>query len=257
MRKFWSEKEVDILKKNYALSTKKEVMALLPNRSAVSIGHKASRLNLIKELSRWTEDELDILRVGYPCLNKEELLKSLPKKRWTSIRHKSEELGLKCNAEKFYKRNWKKFDMGSFSDFDKGYLAGFIDADGSITIKKAVDKRVNKTYYAPLVSFYNTDAKLMSKIRSIVKTGSFHKGKRRKPKHKPKFVYNVGSINGAKQILEQITPHLIVKRRRAELVLEFIKIKESSSSGMASPRILEIFEEVRELNLRGNNHPRK
>lgn len=250
MRKAWSEEEVFILKEYYARSSKNEMMELLPNRSSISIGHKANRIGLKNEMRTWTIDELDILRNGYSCLNKDELLKSLPKKRWTSIRHKAGELGLKYDSDKFYKRNWKSFEKIVLSDFDKGYIAGFVDADGSITIKIAKDKRYGGVYYAPLLSFYNTDAKLMSKIRSIVKLGKMSKDNRGFTGYKPKFTYNVGSINGVKQILKQITPHLIVKRRRAELVLEFIKLKESSSSGMASPRILEIFEEVRRINKR-------
>ena len=251
MRKFWSESEIEVLRKNYPTSTKREMMALLPGRSAVSIGHKASRLGISNEISNWTTTELEILRNGYSCLDKEELLRSLPKKRWTSIRHKASELGLKYDFNKFYRRTWKSFDNVVLTDIEKGYLAGVLDSDGSITIKKAVDKRVDKVYYAPLLSFYNTNANLMSKIRKIVKIGRFYgdySSKRKNSKYKPKYTYNVGSINGVKQILEQITPLLSVKKSRAELVLEFISLKENRKKGAMNPRILEIYDEIRELN---------
>ena len=250
MRTAWSAEEVSILKENYGINTKKEMLVLLPKRSSLAIQQKAHRLGILNELRIWTEDEEDCLRRGYPYLSKDELLKSLPKKRWRGIRHKALQLGLKYDADKFYKRNWKKFEMDKLSDVDKGYLAGFMDADGSITVKKAVDTRVKRTYYAPLISFYNTDAKLMSKIRDIVQFGKMYKGKRKDPKWKPKYTYNVGSINGVKQILSQITPFLCLKQRRAELVLELIAIKESSKNANDNPRVIEIFQEVRDINMK-------
>ena len=257
MRSFWSESEIEILKKNYPLSTKKELMLLLPGRSSVSIGHKANRLGLKNESRPWTEIELNILRENYPVVSKKEILRLLPKKRWTSIRHKAFELGLKYKLNKFYKKNWKSFSKIELTDIEKGYLAGVIDSDGSITIKLTNDKRMGKTYYAPLISIYNTDVRMMNRIIEIVKHGSIYNDESSKSKnrnYKTKYIYNIASIRAVKQLLEQVVPYLMVKKERGELILELIDIKENSKNAEPTPRVMEIFHEVRRLNRLSNRN---
>lgn len=249
----WSEEEIALFKKHYPITETEEFLKFFPNRTKISIRHKAARLGLRKEIKWWTWEELDTLKNCYSNLSKEELFKVLPKKDWTSIRHKAQELGLTLNYDRWYKRNWKNF--GDFkniilSDTDRGYLAGIIDGEGTIKIIKAKQKQWKTAYYAPFISITNTDPKLMSYLRELVKIGSFYVEKRTKPQHRTKMVYNIASIKGVKQILDQIKDLLIVKKRNAMLVLEFIEIKKNKTETGVTPRELELYEQTKKENIR-------
>ena len=251
MRKRWSEEELVLFRQNYPYMDKKELLKLFPERSSDSISHKANRLNLTKEIRWWSEEELETLKSCYSNLSKEELFRVLPKKDWTSIRHKAEELGLKLDYKRWYKRNWKIFENTNLvlSDVDKGYLAGIIDGEGTVSIVRAINKSNKEvhTYYAPIIYITNTDPKLMSRVREIVKVGHFHSEKQRNPNHKTKLVYSVASIRGVKMILEQIINVLTTKKRNAERVLEFIRIKETKTERVITPREIVLYKLCKKL----------
>jgi len=252
MAQKWSEEEASLFKKYYSITETEQFLKFFPNRTRASIQHKAARLGLRKEIRWWTGEELDTLKNCYSNLSKKELLKVLPKKDWTNIRHKAQEIGLTLDYDRWYKRNWKAFQTLLLNDVEKGYLAGIVDGEGTIRITKAQDKRNNKTYvyYAPIISITNTDPKLMSYIRELVKVGHFYAEKRTKPQHRQKMVYSIASIEGVKQILDQIKDFLIVKKRNAMLVLEFIEIKKHKTETGVTPRELELYEQTNKENIR-------
>lgn len=253
MTQKWSEEETALFKKYYPITEREQFLKFFPNRTYISIRRKAARLGLRKEIRWWTLEELDTLKNCYSNLSKKELFKVLPKKDWTNIRHKAQELGLTLDYNRWYKRNWKKFeDFGNItlSDIERGYLAGIIDGEGTIRIVKAKNKQWKTTYYAPFISITNTDPKLMSYIRELVKIGSFYIELRTKPQHRQKMVYSIASIEGVKQILEQIKGLLIVKKRNAMLVLEFIEIKKNKTETGITPRELELYEQTNKENIR-------
>lgn len=253
--KFWTVEEIVILKEHYPVKTPKELQQLLPGRSANVINHKAHRLGLEKVAYFWTKEELYTLKEAYPHLSRRELLKTFSSKDWTSIRHKAFELGLKKAPHMQYSANWKNHgDVRiRLNDFERGYISAIIDGEGSITIVKAHDKRWKKEhfYLAPLIYITNTDAKLMAGVRDILKVGRFYKEESKIERHKDKYVYTIGSINGCKQILNQIVNDLIIKKRQAEAVLKLISIKEKKETGKVTTKEVELFEEVRRLNACG------
>jgi len=255
MEQKWSEEETTLFKKYYPITETEQFLKFFPNRTRASIQHKAARLGLKKEIKWWTEEELETLKNCYSNLSKEELLKVLPKKDWTNIRHKSQELGLTLDYDRWYKRNWKNPQALSLTEAERGYLAGIIDGEGMIRITRAKQKQWKRAYYAPIISITNTDPKLMSYIRELVKIGSFYVEKRTKPQHRAKMVYNVGSIEGVKQILEQIKDLLIVKKRNAMLVLELIEIKKNKTEKGVTQRELELYEQTNKENIRSPHKP--
>ena len=85
----------------------------------------------------------------------------------------------------------------------------------------------------------------------IFKCGHFYAEERSNPNHKTKLVYNTATVKGVKQILTQIVDELTVKKDRAKIVLEFIKIKEAKTGYYTDPREIELFEEMKRLNKRG------
>jgi hypothetical protein len=243
----WSDEELAILRKHYPTKLRQELLSLLPNKRWTSIRHKASELGLKKAfLGIWNPAELQILKDNWAKCGRPKLLKLLPRKRWSSIRHKAFELGLAKKAYAKYWRTYDKIEPIILSDVDRGYFAGIIDGEGTIRIIRALGK-----WYAPFIQITNTDRELMDKCRTIFKIGKLYKEERPKLRHKPKYVYNIASVQGVKQILEQVKDILTVKRRQAELVLEFISLKEEKEDYGVLPREIEIFEEVKRLNARG------
>jgi len=155
-------------------------------------------------------------------------------------------------AKKAYARYWRtygKVEPILLTDIDKGYLAGLIDGEGTIRIMRALQK-----WYAPFIAITNTDTSMMDWLQKIFgerDIGRLYVEKRSKPNHKPKFVFNIASVQGVKMILEQVVDILKTKRRQALLVLEFIKMKEDKADYGVLPREIELFEELKRLNARG------
>ena len=254
--KFWTIEETDILKQQYPTKTPQELQKLLPNRTPTAISRQAHNLKLKKIAYFWTDEELHTLKKVYANLSKQELLKTFDNKDWTSIRHKAFELDLKKAPHMRYSANWKNHGNLTIklNDFERGWISAIIDGEGMIRISKANDKRWKKghCYLSPLISVVNTDVKLMARVRDILKVGRFYKEKSKMAHHKDKYVYNIGSINGCKQILEQIKTDLVIKRRQAEAVLKLINIKEKKETGLVTKEEFTLFEEVKRLNARGS-----
>ena len=255
--RWWTEKELNILKDDWPKKVKPELLKALPNKRWTSIRHKAFELGLKKNLHRlrywhtyWTEKELDVLKDDFSKKVKPELLKALPNKRWTSIRHKAFELGLKKDPHRthYFHTYWNCPNI-ELTDRQIGYFAGIIDADGHLRITRSRQK--TRDFYAPLIGITNTSMILIQKCMDIFKSGRFSAEKRSKPNHKIKLVYNIASVKGVKQILTQIVDELTIKKDRAKIVLEFIKIKEEKIEYGIDPREIELFEEMKRLNRRG------
>lgn len=256
MNKAWKLEEIELLKANYVSKSREELAKLFPDKTMNAILHKAMRLNLKKIY--WTDNELNTLKNVYPHMSQKELLRVLPNQDWTSIRHKAFDLKLTKAPHMRYSANWKnRGDVNvKLTDVQKGYVAAIIDGEGMIRVAKAHDHRWKEDhfYLAPLISIVNTDAKLMAKLREMLKVGRFYKETRKDERHKDKLVYNISSINGCKQILEQIKEELVIKKRQAEAVLKLIAIKEQKTSGAVTPEEIAIFDQIKQFNARGNGN---
>lgn len=112
------------------------------------------------------------------------------------------------------------------NDFQKGYLAGLLDGEGSITIYKNTEKRgKNKRTRSKLgftlgqsVKISNTNLELLNAVNQIA-LGRIYKGS-------SKFHLYYWQISDKKKIvelLEQVLPYLIVKKDRAIKMIEFCK----------------------------------
>jgi hypothetical protein len=102
------------------------------------------------------------------------------------------------------------------------WLAGFIDGDGSISIKRV--KKITKINdsYVPVIQIGNTNLDSIKESAKILNT----KFSERKQTDK-KRVYDI-YIGGQriKPILQKLLPFLIAKRDHAKILLEYIIWKE-------------------------------
>ena len=130
MYKYWSHKEVSLLKKYYPKLRVKDLVSMFPNRNKATIAVKALSLGL-PSAKLWQPKENNILRKYFAEASIEELLKLLPKRSRSAILAQGERLGLKRKTDKpRLKINEDYFKKWSSN---MAYILGFIFADGNIT----------------------------------------------------------------------------------------------------------------------------
>ena len=108
--------------------------------------------------------------------------------------------------------------MKKFSDYERGFIEGVLDSDGSITLKRRGN---SYSGYSPIVrvSFSNNSKEFLGKVRRILGCG--HKLTQKKGEKCYKFA--LGQTN-SKELLEQIK--LVVKEGRRKVGLKLIQFKE-------------------------------
>jgi len=130
MYKYWSSKEVSLLKKYYPELRVKDLVKMFPGRNKATIAVKALSLGL-PSAKLWQPEENDILYKNFAEASEEKLIKLLPKRSWLATLAQGERLNLKRKIDKpRLKINENYFKKWSSN---MTYILGFIFADGSIT----------------------------------------------------------------------------------------------------------------------------
>jgi len=130
MYKYWSSKEISLLKKLYPKTRAKDLVKMFPNRTKATIVAKALNLGL-PSAKLWQPKENNILHKHFAEASEEKLLKFLPKRSWLAILAQGERLALKRKTDKpRLKVNEDYFKKWSSNMI---YILGFIFADGNIT----------------------------------------------------------------------------------------------------------------------------
>jgi len=107
------------------------------------------------------------------------------------------------------------------------YLAGFVDAEGSLMIAKFGASSPGKWYYRARASLDNVDGQVLREIQRTY-GGILFKPRRRKSGWR--VVYKlVWTGDRTKRLLDPIFPHLRVKRKQGELLLRFIQHRSQTS----------------------------
>ena len=119
------------------------------------------------------------------------------------------------------------------------YMAGIVDGEGSISIRRENPKG-NYVYYRVTLRVTNTNKELIDWLQKTF-NGTVHKRKNWKSCWKPCFEWKVyDSI--AITIIKRILPYLIVKLQQASLAIHFQRAKSNFS---------QYFIKMKELNRRG------
>jgi len=121
-------------------------------------------------------------------------------------------------VKKFFgegKQKIKKYDK-----LDIKYIAGFFDADGHCSISFVRPNSVKIE-----IGWCNNYQDILIKIREFFNNYGkmfviVNDDERRK---RPSYRYKIWRMNEVKEILQKMLPYLHIKRRQAELILEFIK----------------------------------
>lgn len=133
----------------------------------------------------------------------------------------------------------------SISSTTKSYLAGFLDADGSIYVQA----KPNKTYrfgfqIASYIVFYQSlkDAESFSRVCSLIKAG--HKRLR-----KDGIIEHI--ISKREEIfhfIDLVEPYVIMKKSQLILLKKILKAKRRVESEKDFEKLIELIDKFRDLN---------
>jgi transcriptional regulator with XRE-family HTH domain len=196
-----------------------------------------------------------------------ELAFRLRKDGW-SKRRIARELGVSENtiyrwlgSEPFYYNRVKRIPIKQLSEFDKGWVSALIDGEGCIRIelRTRVNGYAQGFSLSPSIQVTNNCLEFLLALNE--KLGvccSTYLQKYTNPKHKTTYHWQLKGVYQVKSLLEQITPYLIVKRKQAELVLEYCLsrldgLMKLTAQCPYTEREIELAEEVWKLNA-GKRH---
>jgi hypothetical protein len=196
----------------------------------------------------WTNNEIETLKTLFPSnLPLEEIQKHFPKRSINAIKHKASALGLKRPPLIGENRVPTK-EYLELTDIDKGYLAGFLDGEGSIGFTYRKDRHG----YTPTVIFSNSDKSVLEWIRNRI-GGILTRESRRNPHHKDGYKLYFRSRADILPLLRTLLPHLKVKKKQAELMIQFCesRLNRKVQNSPLTVEELKIIKEVSKLNKRG------
>lgn len=145
------------------------------------------------------------------------------------------------------------------SEKDLGYFAALIDGEGSVCITSVLDRRRVTRYWVLQLRIYNSYLPVLEWLIPRF-GGKIFTVKARTPKHKEGYAW-IATTRYALVLLEFVHSTLIIKRRHAEIALEFFArmwaIKDEDRDNgiriahVRDETLLRLFEELKTLNRRG------
>ena len=142
------------------------------------------------------------------------------------------------------------------TEFQKGYLAGLIDGEGTICISKRFEKKRQKSFLWAEIVIGNVSLPLLENIKSII-GGFIYKvppQKSHRPTHKQMYRLTRADMGIIRQILILLEPYLIVKKSQAKLMISFCNSRLNKSNTWTKAYSESDFEmqlEMKVLNKRG------
>jgi hypothetical protein len=129
------------------------------------------------------------------------------------------------------------------------YIAGFVDGEGCFSIYKHQDKRIGKGYtYFPKFSIRNTNKYILTLIKKELGGRVFVSSK---GNDKSRVVYGleIQDLETIECAINKIDAHLILKKKQAEILLKYCKIRKEGKN--YSKKEEKLYNKIKELNKRG------
>jgi hypothetical protein len=124
------------------------------------------------------------------------------------------------------------------------YIAGFFDADGSVGIYKRQAK--NAGAYQVCIAIANSGYHGRIICNELVERfgGTVTTQKAKKSTHRDTFWFRMNGMEKVKIFLQEISPHLIIKKDQALACLEFIEEWEKMPRYNKTPEQLKYMQEM-------------
>lgn len=133
----------------------------------------------------------------------------------------------------------------SVSSIKRAYLAGFLDADGSIYVRL----KPNQTYrygfqVAPYIVFFQSSKarSRFEEVCSLIGIGSMRERK------DGILEYTIGRKEAIEAFLKEISPYLILKKNQADLMREILKKKALVKNESDFESLMKLIQSFEELN---------
>lgn len=195
----------------------------------------------------WTKDEIELLRQYFLTSDKAYIEKLFPNRSWGSVLHKA-------NRLKFGKtpllHHLRPLSIPDLPVEKRIYVAGIADGEGTITVAIRKSPKNILPSMTPMVLFSNSNKALIDYLHPLL-LGSTIKTVKETKIRKTVYQIQIAKLLDVEAILTQMLPYLIVKRRQAELVLEYCALRKKDSLLSYNDRLFEIAKEVRRLNEKG------
>lgn len=143
----------------------------------------------------------------------------------------------------------------------KAWLACALDTEGTLSIYECQRRSRHTSQFKSRITICNTNDLFIYEIKKLC-PDSFINPKRgnaiQRHENRWKSLFEIElNVDEARRILVLIMPYLIVKRRQAELMLEFLNLRHINNHlpnrlrGQNSVQYRRIVEEMKKLNKRG------
>lgn len=143
------------------------------------------------------------------------------------------------------------------SEIQKGYLAGFIDGEGCIYLKKGYSYKHGGISYVAGISIGNTNMVELKKIQQEINLGYLSVRKNKNPKHKKAMIW-IMNANSCRTLLKQIINYLRLKKPQGNLLLEYLDLAKTANDRKNKEKYLlrveEIYLEIKKLNKKGRTN---
>lgn len=171
---------------------------------------------MIPRSAYWTEEEIERLKKLFSQSPLEIIKSALPRRKLSAIRKKAFRLGLRREVDGLYKEV-KPLDC--LTDFEIGYIAGIIDGEGCIFLRRY------KGGTHCNITVGNISEELIDWLAEKILGGNKKVAHRKI--YRNCYYYVISSNHILIALLQVIMPHLKVKKKQAELLLQFLKLQRA------------------------------
>jgi len=184
----------------------------------------------------YTKEEEAYLRENYPSGSSERIARHLGRTR-TMIAKQARRLDVHKET---------KYPPRQLSEWGRGYLAGIIDGEGCIDLKRGRERKNGGYPYYPHLRIGNTKKAILDKVLEIVGCGSVRPISRTRV-GKPFWGYQVGS-----EAISWLLPQLLLigKEEIQVLILESLPIAKNGRAPEVQAKLEKIYTRIREINRR-------
>lgn len=232
-------------------------LAKMFNRSIHAVEHRVTALRLRRKIRggakkpwrEWTPAQEDVLRQLWPHASRWDIMAALSGFTWGAIRVRAAKLGLLHITPARGGQPISREPL-PLSSVEAAYIAGIIDGEGTISLAP------HRGVFTPIVSIYNTSLPLIEwlaqrlpkalQLNRMNSPGRF--GVTRQ------WYLRVGGYN-VYPVLVTVAPYLVVKKRHADLLMEFFQLRFSKMKYQYGERERIIAMEIKELNQRKSSVP--
>jgi len=173
-----------------------------------------SKRSMAGGMPDWSSEEKERVLELFPLGEKNDLLKALPQRTWYAICCRARILGVERNSTFQLCVNIKTYKRPEIAPEVLGYIASFLDCEGSISVNKEKDS----WHLHPNVCSANKNKEALDFMVEKIGFGNVGGGG-----HDGVFKLSFEAYNAIIVLLETVLPLLIVKKNQAQLMITFCK----------------------------------